>query len=128
MGDNQLVLFDVVEFRPEKKPRRVRISGGWELTDHSCRHCMGRVLKRTNPDGTVVVRCAECGHSTAGEESAICWCGESIRGHGSVFECIRNPAKSDAAPQEVLVREKPVVKAAVRAPDRIYNPAFIGGE
>ena len=84
----------------------------WELTDHCCRHCMGRVLKRTSPD--VVVRCAECGHSLVGEPKDICWCGEEVRGHGAMFECIKNPNKSDSTPHDILVQERPVENSTVR--------------
>lgn len=106
-------LFGDFELPTEVKPRRrKRVSTGWEFTDHACRNCMGRVMRRVNPDETVVVRCAECGASAVGEPNALCYCGVELRGHGTVFECFRNPTLSITTPQEVLVRERKVDRPA----------------
>jgi len=102
-------LFDSLEtVRAPAKLRRKRISMGWEFTDHACRNCMGRVMRRVNLDDTVVVRCAECGSSAVGEPASLCWCGVEVRNHGAAFECFRNPNISLTTPQEVLVRERKV--------------------
>lgn len=111
-----------------QKPRKKRHNkGGWDLIPHACKHCRGRLLRRENPDGAVVVRCAECGASAAGEHDALCYCGVEVRGHGRVFECIENPSVSPAMPQQVLVREKPLVCQQARTPGRITNPVRIHG-
>lgn len=81
--------------------------GGWEFTDHACRHCMGRVMRREDPKGPPENRCAECGQFALGDEHALCWCGVDIKGHGPVFECFRNPTITTATPQQILVRERP---------------------
>lgn len=75
----------------------------WKIADHSCRHCMGRVLV-----SDTIARCSECGTEVEGAHNALCWCGVEMPGHGPVFECFRNPAPSVSAPQEVLVRERAV--------------------
>lgn len=108
-----------------KRPKRV--SQGWEFTDHSCRHCMGRVMRRVNENGTVVVRCAECGASAVGEHDALCWCGVEVRGHGSVFECYRNTNVSMSTPQEVLVRERKIVRAPEKSAPRRSSPVRVEG-
>ncbi len=78
----------------------------WELTDHACRHCFGRVLKRERQDGVVEVRCAECGKKVLGDHAAICCCGADCGAMGRALECIRNPQVNEANPQEVMVRER----------------------
>lgn len=77
----------------------------WELTDHACRHCMGRVLHGES-DAASVHRCAECGETAQGEHDSLCYCGVIVKGHGAVFECYPNPNISATTPQEVLVRER----------------------
>ena len=82
-------------------------SRGWEFTDHACRHCMGRVLRRTFDDGSPAENCcAECGQTALGDEHALCWCGVEVKPHGHVFECFRNPTPSVTNPQQILVRER----------------------
>ena len=80
--------------------------GGWEFTDHACRHCMGRVMRRESSDEPAENRCAECGQTALGDSHALCWCGVEVKGHGHVFECFQNPNISTATPQEILVRER----------------------
>lgn len=125
----QLTLFAVEEAYPAPvaTKKKKRASAGWELTDHACRHCMGRVLRRVNPDGVVVVRCAECGASVAGDVESLCCCGEEVRGHGAVFECVRNPKVSSAVPQEILVRERPLVRMAAKQDAKRPMPAKARG-
>lgn len=88
---------------------------------------MGRVMRRVNPGGVVVVRCAECGASVAGEHEALCWCGVEVRQHGNTFECYRNPDVTLGVPQEILVREKPIVKLDRRSEPRKANPVRVDG-
>lgn len=82
--------------------------GGWEVADHACRHCLGRVLQRKVKGVAVEVRCAECGAHAEGVASAICCCGAECGTLGHILECFRNPDVSAAVPQEILVRERPV--------------------
>lgn len=88
-----------------KKPR----PGGWELADHACRHCLGRVLVRRDAKGDPIEsRCAECGATAAGGHREICCCGADCGTLGHILECFKNPEISQAVPQEILVRERPV--------------------
>ncbi len=73
----------------------------WEITDHACRHCFGRILRCSDDDR---YRCSECGAEAFGTHEALCWCGVEVGGERT-FECLRNPAKSEQVPQEIIVRE-----------------------
>lgn len=103
----QLALFGWVEeaVRP-RLTRRVKKTGTWEVEDHACRHCMGRLLSGVSPDGQPILRCAECGATAQGTHDVMCWCGIEMPKHGRVFECFKNPEVSLSAPQEILVQER----------------------
>lgn len=67
----------------------------WEVVDHICRICSGRILKcATNqgmsPGGNPLWRCADCGHSTWGiGVDCICWCGFTMRSQDhQVYMCL----------------------------------------
>lgn len=78
----------------------------WELTDHACARCFGRVLQETaNGASLPKYRCAECGHIGAGTVQSICTCGVKV-GSGSGLECLRNVTPRPELPQEVLVRQR----------------------
>jgi len=94
--------------------------GGWELVDHACRHCMGRVLVRTHKGIPLEARCAECGARADAGHAEICCCGAECGRAGFVLECFRNPEITPAVPQEVLVREKLVIER--RGNRRRSNP------
>lgn len=127
MSQGTLFGEDLVQTEQPQFTKKKKVSSGWEFTDHSCRHCMGRVMRRVNANGTVVVRCAECGASAVGEHDALCWCGVEVRGHGSVFECYKNPSITMSTPQEVLVRERKLVRAPEKQTPRRANPVRIDG-
>ena len=122
---NQMSFFKEDSPANKKKEHR-RHSSGWECADHACRHCSGRLLRRVNLEGTVVHRCAECGANAVGEHAMLCWCGVEVRGHGMVFECFRNLEVTDSVPQEVLVRERRIVRAPEKK-GRTSNPVRIEG-
>ncbi|RMD61672.1 hypothetical protein D6833_07935 [Candidatus Parcubacteria bacterium] len=73
----------------------------WEITDHACRYCFGRVLRSTD-DG--IFRCAECGKEAEETHERLCWCGAEVGGERA-FKCMRNPNRTAKTPQEVIVRE-----------------------
>lgn len=79
----------------------------WELSDHACGHCFGRVLAaedaHRSDDARWRYRCAECGHSGVGSVASMCCCGTIIGGKPGL-ECVRNPAPTKEFAQEVLVR------------------------
>lgn len=108
---------------PAKLPRQPvpRPSSGWQLADHACRHCFGRVLQRKVRGRVVAVRCAECGAHEEGDHTAICCCGAAIGALGKLLECFRNPAVSKAVPQEILIRERNSEKSKSRAQSKPVN-------
>lgn len=81
---------------------------GWELVDHACRLCLGRLLMRVDAMGKVEVMCAECETSAAANVESLCCCGADCRSHGRILECYKNGSPSKHAPQAVLVRERAV--------------------
>jgi LSD1 subclass zinc finger protein len=73
----------------------------FELSDHVCRFCLGRILHR----GATAVRCADCG-ATADSMDRICACGVREKsGKPLGLKCVPNPNPSPAVPFEVIVGE-----------------------
>jgi hypothetical protein len=110
---SQFDLFaDDEEQQPEKHlaavvKRKTRASGGWQLSNHACRFCFGRVLQRAVGGVIVQVRCAECGAGASGAVDQICACGAECGDIGYVLKCVRNPQVTNENPHEVLIREVP---------------------
>lgn len=81
----------------------------WDLTDHACERCFGRVLEEEDTSAAGAARwryrCAECDHGGLGSALAICCCSAKVGG-GPGLECVRNPAPTKEMPQEVLVRQR----------------------
>jgi hypothetical protein len=77
----------------------------WEIVDHACKNCAGRLVKRKS-GGVTEHRCTNCGETVEGDHLTLCWCGVDVSKHGKVFECFKNPKKSLSMPQEILIREK----------------------
>jgi ribosomal protein L37AE/L43A len=66
----------------------------WQLTEHVCRECFGRVLERSER-GRMHYRCADCGHSGAGTVDSVCSCGATLKsGERIGLRCIQAPAGS----------------------------------
>jgi hypothetical protein len=97
--------------------RRPRRFAGWQLSNHACRHCFGRVLQRVVRGEVSEVRCAECGKRADGAPRMLCVCGMECGALGYALECFRNPRVTDEVPHEVLVRERRV-EATQKAPAR----------
>lgn len=98
----QFDLFGVADGKPVKTIKSVT----WAVTDHCCRYCYGRVLKRRVSPIYSVVRCAKCDTEVRGDEQALCWCGQNVGDRGKIYECVRNPSVSPELPNAVLVRER----------------------
>jgi hypothetical protein len=90
------------------------MSEKWELTEHACRICMGRVLVRKEPSGLRIARCAECGATAEDAHTRdaihkVCACGakqrsaETGRQKDAGRRCIRNPYLRPELPQEIVV-------------------------
>ena len=77
------------------------LSGGWSLTEHACRACLGRILQR----GSTFV-CAICGDESTGSPAGICGCGiriDGATGRAAGFRCQSNPARSPASPAIIVI-------------------------
>ena len=64
----------------------------WTLTDHVCRVCFGRLLRRPGTDGARVYRCTNCGaEAQARVVSSLCCCGMKLRsGRDMGLRCVPN--------------------------------------
>jgi predicted amidophosphoribosyltransferase len=76
----------------------------WTKTDHVCRVCFGRVLRRPHFDGGTIVQCADCGLEAVGTHRAICCCGIK-RGPFEKLRCVRQDKPSPEFPLEVVAVE-----------------------
>jgi hypothetical protein len=86
----------------------------FELVDHACRICGGRILQRTLPTGEQQVRCAECGQTVDVAPTArtpyvsLCWCGVTFAtGADAGLRCQRADQPTPERPTEVVVRRIP---------------------
>jgi len=99
----------------------------YEITDHCCLLCMGRLLKRRllsrKPSWEVV--CAKCENKTIITDGTLpCFCHRTVNIYGKMFECVKNPNKSDELPNVILVRER----AVENKPPEIRPSRFVGIE
>ncbi len=79
----------------------------WELLDHLCRHCGGRVVKQVTggphitAGGNPIYMCSLCGQGKASMgPDVVCWCGMTMRGgEPHIYACA---ATKDAETDPVL--------------------------
>jgi hypothetical protein len=86
------------------------VTGQWEITDHVCRACLGRVLVGKNDAGVTVARCADCGLEHAGNHLTICWCAVTLNAKGTrprdaKLRCQRQERPTPSFPAEIVVAE-----------------------
>ncbi len=97
----------------------------FELIDHLCLVCLGRLLRRRLPGRKprYELVCSNCQdtHIIEGDESLKCWCHKEVGVHGKIFECFRNLEPRTALPNVILIREKPHV---MKAPERLIRTVF----
>ncbi|MBB5456767.1 DNA-directed RNA polymerase subunit RPC12/RpoP [Paraburkholderia sp. Cpub6] len=76
----------------------------WQLSEHCCRACFGRVLVADSPDGRSRYRCAQCGARGEGRDaSIICCCGIRLKtGADAGVRCMLNDAPSPEWTSEVV--------------------------
>ena len=75
----------------------------WEITDHVCRVCLGRILSRQQSEGGCV-RCADCGLERTGRTPSLCACGTKLRsGKNAGFRCAPNPEVTPEMPVQIVV-------------------------
>lgn len=86
----------------------------FELTDHVCRSCFGRVLKHTDLSGErFIFTCSNCGATAPGRsESAVCACGLRIKpdkhgrgGKDAGIRCERNENPTPEFPSEIVAAQ-----------------------
>lgn len=87
--------------------KRRRAAPGWQVSNHACRHCFGRVLQRSAGGVVIDARCSECGASVTGPVEELCACGVECDEIGFVLKCVRNTNVTKENPHEVLIREVP---------------------
>ncbi len=75
----------------------------WEITDHICSDCLGRVLERTTDSGDKVARCADCGREKPGDYRELCLCGLMLKTDKAAgFYCGRNENHEVGRTQEIV--------------------------
>ena len=135
--------------RKKNYNRWTRTQRKYEIVDHLCRHCLGRlILDRVNS----VVKCARCGtesrqgkiHTTldipkekAGAKGfkpmldagalveSLCMCGVRAGKFDRLFVCVKNPDKSKTSPNEIVVMEVPGQTATPSQKDATSRKANI---
>lgn len=76
----------------------------WEVLDHVCRLCFGRLLRRIDTDGKPIIRCADCGTRVSGRVENLCMCGAKLsNGRLAGLSCQRNSKPSIEQPAEIVV-------------------------
>jgi hypothetical protein len=86
----------------------------WSILPHVHVGCGGgRLLSREEADGTVVVRCANCGEEREGGSDgravhiSMCFCGVNTGLSRVKLRCIPNPAPSPECSDEIVAEEVP---------------------
>lgn len=79
---------------------------GWIMTDHACRHCGGRILRR-RAEPRPLVMCAGCEVQAVSDQRALCARGVAIavgpaRGR-HLYRCVRVEARSVHNPARVQI-------------------------
>jgi hypothetical protein len=84
----------------------------YQLTDHVCRGCFGRVLMRETFDHRRIYRCAQCGiPERAGKnETVFCCCGIKLKGGKDAgVRCKVNEDRSSEFTSEVMAEQEKVI-------------------
>jgi hypothetical protein len=73
---------------------------GFQLTDHACRYCAGRILQSGDQ-----FRCGGCGAVTMHRATEICGCGviKRYKAGQAVFRCGPNLAQSPGNPSQIVI-------------------------
>jgi hypothetical protein len=79
---------------------------GWDLTQHVCRICFGRIIHRYTVEQVHVHRCTNCGVETRSEHDtvhALCACGIKLRSKKDAgIRCVANTNKCPEQPAEIV--------------------------
>jgi hypothetical protein len=85
----------------------------WEIEDHVCRHCFGRMVSTRLSSGATRYRCTNCGAEGEGHApSVLCACGLKLRSAAPGLDlvdagirCVPNPSPSAAFPSQIVAAE-----------------------
>lgn len=84
----------------------------WDLTDHLCGACLGRVLVAPSaasggrPLKYLCSNCGARGEAAAGQaHPSICACGMKVGNRDAGIRCVKNPNPRPEMPGEIVVRE-----------------------
>lgn len=80
------------------------MSDKWEVTQHVCGVCFGRLLVRdSTTDETTIIRCADCGIEMEGDVKGLCSCGSRLNtGRDAGFRCEKNPDHLPGVTQQIV--------------------------
>ncbi len=89
----------------------------WELENHICKTCFGRLISQPGEDGNRSYRCTHCGAVAYGDDaSCLCCCGimgkprnraKSAAPVNLGIRCMVNPRPSPDFPAEIVAAELP---------------------
>ena len=95
----------------------------WEITDHVCKCCFGRVITRAGDDGSNIARCADCGFEAISDHTTVCACGALPAGSKVRLRCIRHDSPTPEVPFEIVVIEAPTASnTASRVGGNLVTP------
>jgi hypothetical protein len=88
----------------------------WELTQHCCRCCFGRVVMRITFDRRRVYRCTCCGVEAEGHQpSAICACGIKLgKSKDAGIRCVVNTRRTPENMSEIVAEQVDVSNLVTR--------------
>jgi hypothetical protein len=84
------------------KNRHVFHEARYEILDHVCRHCLGRIVYDPWRN---LVKCVRCGVEFNGEVEGLCMCGVKAGKFNQLLVCVKNPNKSPTSPNEIVAME-----------------------
>jgi hypothetical protein len=77
----------------------------YQLTDHCCRICLGRILRQIHYEHLPIHKCSNCGVEViSAHVHGLCCCGMKLRnGKNANMRCIVNTKKCPEQPSEIVV-------------------------
>lgn len=95
---------------PATSSAPARETGQFEMTDHVCSVCLGRILMHV-ASGQREFVCSNCGIKGTSVVRSICCCGLRVPGMGrhdfrdAGIRCQRNPNPTPEVPAQIIARE-----------------------
>jgi hypothetical protein len=76
----------------------------WNITNHVCAACLGRVL---SSDDGMTCRCSNCGLEKTRIKD-LCCCGMRLKSNRDAgIRCVTNPNRTPEMPAEIIATEAP---------------------